>query len=116
MSPRIHAARRAIRDQSNFPVRFWVRQVRKGETVEVQRMPPEDACSADMLVLIRWQSPTMAVPLSQLAAVNVDESTAETIARLALLGRPRLLLLIYACPPKAHLASALPGEAVVPRC
>jgi hypothetical protein len=57
-----------------------VSPLRKGETVEVQRMTPEDACSADMLVLIRWQSRTMAVPLSQLVGVNVDESTAEAIA------------------------------------
>ena len=51
----------------------------KGETVQVVRMAPEDACSADMLVLIRWQGRTMAVPLSQLAAVNVDRSTADAI-------------------------------------
>jgi hypothetical protein len=57
-----------------------VSPLRKGEEVEVQRMAPEDACSADMLVLIRWQSRTMAVPLSQLAGINVDESTAEAIA------------------------------------
>ena len=57
-----------------------VSPLRKGETAEVQRMAPEDACSADMLVLIRWQDRTMAVPLSQLAGVNVDESTAEAIA------------------------------------
>src|SRR5215470_17496986 len=57
-----------------------VSPLRKGETVEVRRMAPEDACSAEMLVLIRWQRRTMAVPLSQLAAVNVDESTAEAIA------------------------------------
>jgi Calcium binding len=56
-----------------------VSPLRKGETVEVQRMAPEDACSADMLVLIRWQSRTMAVPLSQLVAINPDESTAEAI-------------------------------------
>jgi len=43
-------------------------------------MAPEDACSADMLVLIRWQDRTMAVPLSQLAAVDPDDSTAEAIA------------------------------------
>ena len=54
--------------------------LRKGETVEVLRMAPEDACSADMLVLIRWQSRTLAVPLSQLAAVDPDDSTAEAIA------------------------------------
>ena len=53
--------------------------LRKRETVEVRRMAPEDACSADMLVLIRWQGRTMAVPLSQLAAIDPDESTAEAI-------------------------------------
>ena len=57
-----------------------VSPLRKGETVEVQRMAPEDACSAEMFVLIRWQSRTMAVPLAQLAGVNVNESTAEAIA------------------------------------
>ena len=39
-----------------------VSPLRKGEPVEVQRMAPEDACSADMLVLIRWHGRTMAVP------------------------------------------------------
>ena len=57
-----------------------VSPLKKGETVEVQRMAPEDACAADMLVLIRWQGRTMAVPLSQLAAVDPDDSTAEAIA------------------------------------
>jgi len=56
-----------------------VSPLRQGDTVEVWRMAPEDACSADMLVLIRWQGRTMAVPLSQLAAVDADESTAEAI-------------------------------------
>jgi len=51
----------------------------QGETVEVQGLAPADACSSDMLVLIRWHDRTMAVPLSQLAGVNVDESTAEAI-------------------------------------
>lgn len=53
--------------------------LRKGEAVEVQRMAPEDACSNDMLVLIRWQGRKMAVPLSQLTALDVEESTAEAI-------------------------------------
>jgi hypothetical protein len=53
--------------------------LRKGETVEVVRMAPEDACAHDMLVVIRWQDPKMAVPLSQLAAVDPEESTAEAI-------------------------------------
>jgi hypothetical protein len=57
-----------------------VSPLRKAETVEVLRMAPEDACTAGMLVLIRWQDRTMAVPLSQLAAVDPDDSTAEAIA------------------------------------
>ena len=32
-----------------------------------------------MLVLIRWQSRNMTVPLSQLAAINAGESTVEAI-------------------------------------
>jgi Calcium binding len=56
-----------------------VSPLQKGETVEVQGMAPEDACSADMLVLIRWRGRTMAVPLSQLIAINPGQSTAEAI-------------------------------------
>jgi hypothetical protein len=56
-----------------------VSPLRKGEPVEVQCMAPEDACSAGMLVLIRWHGRTMAVPLSQLVAINSDPSTAEAI-------------------------------------
>jgi hypothetical protein len=56
-----------------------VSPLRKGDTVEVRRMALEDACSTDMLVLIRWQGGKMAVPLSQLAAIDPDQSTAEAI-------------------------------------
>jgi hypothetical protein len=56
-----------------------VSPLRKGETVEVRRMAPEDACTGDMLVLIRWQSRNLVVPLSQLAAIDADESTSEAI-------------------------------------
>jgi hypothetical protein len=57
-----------------------VSPLRKGETVEVQGMAPEDTCCGEMLVLIRWQGRTMAVPLVQLTGVGVQESTAEAIA------------------------------------
>ena len=48
------------------------------DTVEVLRMAAEDACEHDMLVQIvgeggRWS------PLSQLAAIDPDESTKEAI-------------------------------------
>jgi len=56
-----------------------VSPLRKGETVEVLRMAVEDACEHDMLVQIRWQGRKMAVPLSQLVAIDVNESTAEAI-------------------------------------
>jgi hypothetical protein len=56
-----------------------VSPLRKRETVEVRRMAPEDACTGDMLVLIRWQSRNLAVPLAQLAAIDADESTSEAI-------------------------------------
>ncbi len=85
-----------------FPARCIAAKVvsplRKGETVEVQRMAPEDACSADMLVLIRWHGRTMAVPLSQLVAINPDQSTRRGHWRLALLGGAGLLFLNNAVP------------------
>ena len=54
--------------------------LKKGEVVDVQSMASDDDCSHDMLVLISWQGRTFAVPLSQLAAVDVDPSTAEAVA------------------------------------
>ncbi|MGB6872435.1 MAG: calcium-binding protein [Acidobacteriaceae bacterium] len=53
--------------------------LRKGESVEVRRMAPEDSCSQDMLVMIRWQDRNLAVPLSQLTVINPDESTRQAI-------------------------------------
>jgi hypothetical protein len=51
----------------------------KGETVEVRGLAPEDSCAHDMLVLIRWHDRNVAVPLSQLTAIDADESTVEAI-------------------------------------
>jgi hypothetical protein len=53
--------------------------LRNSEIVEVRGLPPEDACAQDMLVRIKWQGRKMAVPLSQLVAIDPDESTAEAI-------------------------------------
>jgi hypothetical protein len=52
----------------------------KGEIVEVQGMAPEEACSSEMLVLMKWQGRTMAVPLSQLQAIKGNKATDEAIA------------------------------------
>ena len=58
----------------------------KGETVQVLRMAPEDVCSDDMLVLIRWHGRTMAVPLFQLAGVKRGPINRQSPRRLGLLG------------------------------
>ncbi len=56
-----------------------VSPLRIGETAEVVRMAPEDACMHDMLVQIRWRGRKIAVPLSQLDAIDPDELTKEAI-------------------------------------
>jgi calcium binding protein len=47
--------------------------------VEVIRMAPENNCEHDMFVQVRCQGRKMAVPLSQLAAIDPDESIEEAI-------------------------------------
>jgi len=56
-----------------------VSPLRRGESVEVLRMAPEDTCSHDMLVLVRWDGRKIAVPLSQPTPTDPDESTEEAI-------------------------------------
>jgi hypothetical protein len=75
---------------------------KKGETVKALRIVSEDACSADMLVLIRWQGRT-----DSGAPIPTEGSERERMDhrsdwRLALLGGVRLLFLIYARLPKGH--------------
>jgi Calcium binding len=53
--------------------------LRKGDSAEIRKMAPEDSCSSDMLVMIRWKNRNIAVPLSQLKAIDVDESTIRAI-------------------------------------
>jgi hypothetical protein len=57
-----------------------VSPLRVEETVQVIGMPGEDECEREMFVQIRWRGRTLAVPLSQLEGVDVDEATAEAIA------------------------------------
>ena len=53
--------------------------LRKGESVEIRKMAPEDNCSADMLVMIHWSNRNLAVPLSQLKPIGADESTKQAV-------------------------------------
>ena len=49
--------------------------LRKGDSVDIRKMAPEDSCSTDMLGMTRWNNRNIAVPLSQLKPIGVDEST-----------------------------------------
>ena len=74
-----------LEDKIHFPFQAKciaskvISPLQKGESVEVSGLAPEDDCSSDMLVQIRWQGRTMAVPLSQLTAIDPDEQTREAI-------------------------------------
>lgn len=57
-----------------------VSPLRRGETVEVHGLAPEDSCTHDMLMLISWHGHNVAVPLSQLTAHDSDQFTIEAIA------------------------------------
>ena len=53
--------------------------LRKGESVAIRKMAPENSCVNDMLVMTRWSNRNPAVPLSQLKPIDVDESTRQAI-------------------------------------
>lgn len=53
--------------------------LRVGDEVEVVGMAPEEECQHEMFVRIRWERDTLAVPLSQLQGVAVDEQTQQAI-------------------------------------
>jgi len=51
-----------------------------GDEVEVIGLAPEEECRHEMFVAIRWERRTLAVPLSQLAAIATDAATQQAIA------------------------------------
>jgi hypothetical protein len=53
--------------------------LRPGEEVEVVGMPPEAECEHEMFVRTDWNGRALAVPLVQLAGVDVDEETEQAI-------------------------------------
>ena len=53
--------------------------VQRGEVVEVTDMAPAEDCEHDMLVDVQWQGRRLAVPLSQLEGIAVDEAAQEAI-------------------------------------
>lgn len=53
--------------------------LRKGETVQVVGMAPEEECSREMFVTIAWEDRELAVPLAQLKPINPDVRTKEAV-------------------------------------
>jgi len=74
-----------LKDNLSFPfkakciVERPISPLKKAEKVEVIGMPPEDECEKEIFVTIKWQKRSLAVPLSQLAGIEVDEETEEGI-------------------------------------
>ena len=74
-----------LQDKLQFPFKarcIAVRQsspLAEGEEVTVVDMSPEDDCEGEMMVDIQWKERTLAVPLSQLEGIDVDDETQEAI-------------------------------------
>ena len=64
-----------------------VSPLRKGETVEVRGLAPEDSCAHDMLVLIRWHNRNVTTPLSQLVAIDADAISLDGMKMFGVLDR-----------------------------
>ncbi len=74
-----------LEDKLSFPFRARciaqraTSPLRIGDQVEVLGMAPEEECEHEMFVLTRWHRRTLAVPLSQLEGVAVDDETRQAI-------------------------------------
>jgi Calcium binding len=75
----------SLEDRLHFPfvarctAERSISPLRVGDEVEVVGMAPEEECQHEMFVLIRWERRPLAVPLTQLAGVAVDEQTRQVI-------------------------------------
>ncbi|NEX21718.1 calcium-binding protein [Thiorhodococcus mannitoliphagus] len=72
-------------DKLTFPFKARCMQervtspLRVGEEVIVASLAPEGDCLCEMFVLTTWQGRSLALPLTQLKAVDADEGTLEAI-------------------------------------
>jgi len=53
--------------------------LKKGETVEVLSLAPEDDCMREMIVLARWQGRKLGLPLSQLEPLKAKSANLQAI-------------------------------------
>ncbi len=74
-----------LEDKLEFPFKTKcirerpISPLKKGETVDVISMAPEEECQHDMFVQVRWEGRKLAVPLAQLKGVSVGEDTKEAV-------------------------------------
>ena len=74
-----------LEDQLCFPFRAkcivqrTISPLRKGEAVEVVELAPEDECSHEMFVTVKWENRALAVPLMQLDPTGANESTQQAV-------------------------------------
>jgi hypothetical protein len=75
----------SLEDRLHFPfvarciAERSISPLRARDEVEVVGMAPEEECEHEMFVLIRWERRALAVPLTQLEGVAVDEQTRQVI-------------------------------------
>jgi hypothetical protein len=75
----------SLEDRLHFPfvarctAERAISPLRVGDEVDVVGMAPEQECQHEMFVLIPWERRTLAVPLTQLQGIAVDEQTRQTI-------------------------------------
>ncbi|MCX6081450.1 MAG: calcium-binding protein [Chloroflexi bacterium] len=53
--------------------------LRQGDKVNLFEMSPEDACTKEFFVQIKWKGREMSVPLAQLKPMAVDHQTLEAV-------------------------------------
>ena len=75
-----------LKDKLHFPFTATciaeraISPLRKGDEVEVLNMAPEKECQHEMFVMMRWERPGLAVPLSQLKPITkADKGTREAV-------------------------------------
>lgn len=74
-----------LQDKITFPFKAryfrerFLSPLHNGEEIIVVEMSPEEDCSSEMFVMAKWQGRSLALPLSQLEALDVDEVSTEAI-------------------------------------
>ena len=75
-----------LKDKLHFPftaicvAERAISPLRKGDEVEILGMAPEKECQHEMFVMMRWERPGLAVPLSQVRPITeTDKDTKEAV-------------------------------------